>query len=186
MRHGCVPTHPVIFAVKQGNLAVLRNLLADDETLDINEQDELGNTALHYAVMREKRHIGDMCRYLLIEKKAKCNIQNKKGKAPYLLYPDSDCLTSCLEGETQTGGGQSDNRMTSLHYAVQYADVEGVCSLLLDSITDESKRDRWGMTARARAGSRLIHWKKKSNQQMISRMKKIVAMLDNPNHSCRS
>ena len=96
LMHGCVPTHPVIFAVKQGNLAVLKNLLADDKKLNIDEQDELGNTALHYAVMREKRHGGDMCQYLL-DKKAKCYIQNKRGTTPYSLYPESKCLNKNIK-----------------------------------------------------------------------------------------
>ena len=95
--YGCVPSHPVIFAVKQGRLAVLENLLDDDETVNINERDELGNTPLHYAVMHEKRHGGGrLCQYLL-EKEARCNILNKEGSTPYTLYPKSKCLNQSKE-----------------------------------------------------------------------------------------
>ena len=49
---GCRPKYPVIFAAKQGRLAVLLHLDS------INVQDEFGNTALHYMAANEG-HVDD-------------------------------------------------------------------------------------------------------------------------------
>ena len=59
----------------------------------INEQDKLGNTALHYAVLREAGHaIDDMCK-LLLAKGADTSIKNNEGKtAKDLAVANSKCF----------------------------------------------------------------------------------------------
>lgn len=91
LAHGCVPLYPLIFSVKQGKLRVLKNILSEDCKTDINEQDESGNTPLHYAVMREERHSGDICHYL-INNGADHTLRNNQKQTPYDLFPSSDCL----------------------------------------------------------------------------------------------
>ena len=53
---GCRPRYPLIFAVKQGNLATVTSLLRDDSSIDHGQKDNLGNTALHHAAKRVRGH----------------------------------------------------------------------------------------------------------------------------------
>ena len=48
---GCIPKHPLIFEVKYGNPFLTNIFLRQDRTVDVNEQDENGLTALHYGVL---------------------------------------------------------------------------------------------------------------------------------------
>ena len=48
---GCIPKHPLIFEVKYGNPFLTRIFLSNDQTVNVNEQDENGLTALHYGVL---------------------------------------------------------------------------------------------------------------------------------------
>ena len=75
---GCVPQYPFIFAVKQNNFKVADRMLSDDPTININEQDGLGNTALHYAANAEKMHGGLLYHYL-VSRGADANIKNNSG-----------------------------------------------------------------------------------------------------------
>ena len=47
---GCVPKYPLLFEIKQGHEVFARDILKDDENIDVNAQDDTGSTALHYAV----------------------------------------------------------------------------------------------------------------------------------------
>lgn len=76
---GCVPRYPLIFAVKQNNFSAIRRLLEHDDTIDIDEQDDLGNTALHYAAYSQTLH-GDTFYKFLVNRGAKENIPNKDEK----------------------------------------------------------------------------------------------------------
>ena len=80
---GCTPRYPLIFAVKQHNLIVIKRLL-NDQTIDVNQQDEIGNTALHYAANLQKIH-SDTIYYYLIGKGADPYIENTNGKTPHDL-----------------------------------------------------------------------------------------------------
>ena len=53
---GCRPRYPLIFAVKQGNLATVTSLLRDDRSINHGQKDSLGNTALHHAAKRVQGH----------------------------------------------------------------------------------------------------------------------------------
>ena len=48
---GCIPKHPLIFELKYGHPLTTNVFLHQDQTVDVNEQDENGLTALHYAVL---------------------------------------------------------------------------------------------------------------------------------------
>lgn len=68
------------------------------------------------------------------------------------------------------------NGMTYLHFAIQHAQVESTCLLLLHRTIDESIKDTWNITPRQRALSRLRFWQRKGNQQMVDKMKKIMSV----------
>ena len=68
------------------------------------------------------------------------------------------------------------NGMTYLHFAIQHAQVESVCLLLLHRSTNESIRDKWNLTPRQRANSRLRFWRSKGNQDMVNKMRKIMSV----------
>lgn len=67
---------PLKLAVTNGNIAMLKFLL--EKNVDINQKDEEGNTALHYAVLTNALQKIS----LLKQKGAKPNIANKKGDTP--------------------------------------------------------------------------------------------------------
>ena len=53
---GCKPRFPLIFAVRQGDMEAIKNLLTDDRTVSLVQKDSLGNTALHHAAKRALGH----------------------------------------------------------------------------------------------------------------------------------
>lgn len=81
---GCVPRYPLIFAVKQNNFSVVSRMLRDDPTIKINQQDELGNTALHYAANAQKMHGGVLYHYL-VNRGADTQIKNNNGDTAHDL-----------------------------------------------------------------------------------------------------
>ena len=76
---GCIPRYPLIFAVKQNNFLVVTRMLRDDPSTNVNQQDELGNTALHYAANAQKIHGGVLYHYL-ISKGANAHLKNNNGE----------------------------------------------------------------------------------------------------------
>jgi hypothetical protein len=75
------------------NVANLEVLLSTNQ-FNIDQKDDLGNTALHYAV--ESGSLGNI--KFLVDNKANINIKNNKGKLPYMMlignYPEiSNYLT---------------------------------------------------------------------------------------------
>ena len=98
---GCTPCYPVIFAVKQGHImsymrdAVVQMLAGD---VDVNAQDFMGNTALHYAALSSPIHGKDTYN-LLVEKGADKNIKNSFGDTPQDFLDNScDLGASACEG----------------------------------------------------------------------------------------
>lgn len=75
---GCIPRYPLIFAVKQNNFSVVSRMLRDDPTINLNQQDELGNTALHYAANAQKIHGGTIYHYL-VSRGANAQLKNNNG-----------------------------------------------------------------------------------------------------------
>lgn len=77
---GCFPVYPLIFVVKQGNLAALKKFMQENPDINIDAQDIYGNTALHYvaehARVTEDRNMYD---YLLTQN-ADTSIRNKTGQ----------------------------------------------------------------------------------------------------------
>ena len=54
---GCVPKDPLIFEIKHGIESNGIKIIRDDPELDLNAKDELGTTALHYAVLKNYRRL---------------------------------------------------------------------------------------------------------------------------------
>ena len=76
---GCAPRYPLIFAVRQNDFSIVDRLLSDDPTIDIDQQDELGNSALHYAANAQNLHGSELYDYL-INKGADSQLKNNKGE----------------------------------------------------------------------------------------------------------
>ena len=80
---GCRPKHPLIFAIKYSGYDVVNRILKNDPNIDVNEQDNKGLTALHHAVLDEKRWIV----WLLVQQE---NINplllDKQGRSPLGLW----------------------------------------------------------------------------------------------------
>ena len=77
---GCAPRYPLIFAVKQNNLYFVDRILsADSKNINLDQQDELGNSALHYAAYANKKH-GSLLYDYLIDKGANIQLKNNKGE----------------------------------------------------------------------------------------------------------
>lgn len=76
---GCVPRYPLIFATQQNNLSIVEGLLSDDPTINLDQQDELGNSALHYAASKQKMHGSELYDYL-IGKGANTQLKNNRGE----------------------------------------------------------------------------------------------------------
>ena len=73
----CEPRYPLIFEVKHGGKPNVLAILREDPNLDYNARDTIGNTALHYAVMRGQIEI---VKALLKQVGIKVNINNKNGR----------------------------------------------------------------------------------------------------------
>ena len=89
---GCLPRHPLIFAVRNGELRRAKALL-QDSSIDINTCDQYGRNALFYAEQHKLRHGGNMVE-LLQDKGAK---PNSTCPASKLLV--NDASTSIAEVE---------------------------------------------------------------------------------------
>ena len=101
---GCAPAYPLIHAVKQRNWTTVYMLLRDDKKIDINTQDKLGNTALHYAAPTSTG--SDLYLYL-IDKGADASIRNRNGDSAADLRRHSRSgtrpLTAIIAAEMRHG-----------------------------------------------------------------------------------
>jgi len=78
----------LIIATKLGRREILKKIISV-EGKDINHQDSLGNTALHYAVMLNDYYIANY----LARHQADINIKNKDGKSPINMVKEIDDST---------------------------------------------------------------------------------------------
>ena len=79
---GCRPKHILIFEVKQRRSDLALQMMDEDPTIDINEQDDGGFTALHYAVMSEQEKVVEK---LLAHKDIKPFLRDKQGRSALQL-----------------------------------------------------------------------------------------------------
>ncbi len=84
---GCAPRYPLIFMVRQLGLEAVIKFLRDDPSIDLNQQDGLGNTALHYAANLSAQH-GRELYDLLIKHGANDTIKNKSNETARELLAD--------------------------------------------------------------------------------------------------
>ena len=64
---GCVPKYPLIFEIRQGHETFALDILKDDANIDVNAQNAIGLTALHYAVRgRHTRVVETLLRHRAI------------------------------------------------------------------------------------------------------------------------
>ena len=86
---GCRPKYPFIFEIKHLCLPsrFVTDMLFEDQTIDVNERDDEGLTALHYAVMR-----GDavIVKDLLALKNIKPFLRDKRGRTALRLAQEAE------------------------------------------------------------------------------------------------
>ena len=134
---------PLIEAVKQGDLAVIRDLLEQGAAVDAPEID--GTTALHWAVHRDDDDIAA----LLIGAGADVAAANRYGVAPIALASlngSAPMLDRLLAAGADANRAQPEGE-TALMTAARTGEVEAV-RLLLDHGADVNAAEQWrGQTA---------------------------------------
>ena len=90
---GCVPKYPLIFEIRQGFEIYALRILDEDPNIDINAQNAIGYTALHYAVTGKHRQFLNR---LLNRDDINVNLKDARGKTP-LHYAVSDESVSIVE-----------------------------------------------------------------------------------------
>ncbi|XP_048244157.1 serine/threonine-protein phosphatase 6 regulatory ankyrin repeat subunit B-like [Haliotis rufescens] len=130
---------------------------------DINDQDEAGNTALHYLIHNESYHYGrkeclDHETYqLFLDNGADVHIKNKEGKTALHLAAKANCR-NCVKMLLPKSdiNAQDEHGNTALHYLHHYQSyyltkVERVCQetcqIFLDKRADVHIKNKEGKTA---------------------------------------
>lgn len=145
-RRGCSALH---WAAQNGN-AQMVGLLLDDGRIDVNAQTHRGSTALHLAA--KAGHIGAVNRLLMTDT-IDINAQNRKGRTAlwYATRQGHDQVASRLLIEEDVevnaiGTGETTERSTSLHHAVEERNLALVHQLLAKSTADPNMPDEDGRT----------------------------------------
>ncbi len=76
---GCVPKYPLIFEIRQGHEYFANLILNEDPNIDVNAQNAIGFSALHYAVTGT--HL-DFLNRLLNHRDIDVNLKDERGKTP--------------------------------------------------------------------------------------------------------
>ena len=83
----CSPKYPLIFEVNYGSVETVKQILREDPTLNLTEQDGKG-TALHHIVLRGIDEIAvalEMAEVLLLQPDTRVHIRNRNGQRPIQL-----------------------------------------------------------------------------------------------------
>ncbi len=89
---GCVPKWPLIFEIRQGHEAFANRILDEDPNIDVNAQNAIGFSALHYAA---KDNHSDFLNRLLSHRDINVNLKDERGKTP-LHYAVSNGYVSIV------------------------------------------------------------------------------------------
>lgn len=90
---GCVPKWPLIFEIRQGHEQFAIRILDEDLKIEVNAQNAIGYTALHYAVTGNH---GQFLNRLLARPEINVNLKDERWKTP-LHYAVSDGSVSIVE-----------------------------------------------------------------------------------------
>ena len=144
---GCSPVYTLIHAVKQRNWTVVQVLLRDDKSIDINAQDKLGNTALHYAAQATGNAGSDLYLYLVAQG-ADDSLRNRDGNSAADLRRQNKTtartLAASIVAELQRGA--TGYAAWLLAYAVRKHDKRIAQRALQDSRTYLGRCDQQEMT----------------------------------------
>lgn len=162
---GCLPDNPPIFAAaKHGSINLRETLYIYDDWEErrtvINQQDRLGNTALHYAAASKQRH-GDSAYLTLLGEKhydgkvmVDTTIKNKLGYTAEEIYVVEDPAPLLMSAELLVAVQESKRaenakvcRQTALRLAITSAQVAEVEELLQSDDIDINKQGDFGLTA---------------------------------------
>lgn len=145
---GCAPVYPLIHAVKQHNWTVVQELLRDDKSIDINTQDNRGNTALHYAALTTTNTKSSDLYYYLVYSGADNSIRNQKGDSAADLRQRNTTAQYTLATSivTEIQRGETAYAAWLLSYAYHNHDANIVKRVLNDSKTRINSCGRGDMT----------------------------------------
>ncbi len=132
----------LIAAVKQNDVKKLKEYL--DRAADPNLQDEIGDTALHFAA---SEGFSD-CAALLLDRAADPNLQDKNGDTALhwaVWQGHSDCAALLLDRAADPNL-QDKNGDTALHWAASKG-CSDCAALLLDRAADPNLKNKFGDTA---------------------------------------
>ena len=154
-------------AVENGDVLIVDLLLADGR-IDVNAQNRHGSTALHLAA--KAGHVGAVNR-LLMANTIDINAQNRKGHSVLwnaTRQGHGQIASRPLIGEdvevNAIGTGESTERSTSLHHAVEERNLALVHQLLTKSTADPNVPDEdgraplWWAVEGATSFSSYIFW----------------------------
>ena len=198
---GCVPSNPLLSLLKTGYpIQSIRSMVNKEPPLQqlVNKKEKIGNrlAPFHYAAMMPNNRALELFagfprvpEWNIIQY-ADINIKDRRGQTPlhYAIRAGNHKIIEYLIKDHNTRYSEEDaidlsirlpNKMTYLHWAVQFANVNTTCLLIKHRSVKNLLKDRWGLTAKQRASLRLRHWKRRDNQQMVSKMRDIFNMLNN-------
>ena len=203
---GCVPSNPLMFLVKNGYTSDTINRYLSEKSIQqlLNKKEKTGNQLypLHYlaAMPNEggwlvfRQHLILSWQHSVLLKHADLNVTDRRGQTPlhYAIKAGNTKVVSAylsanfwgskvsgkLEDSVIDENIKLPNGMTYLHFAIQHAQIQSVCLLLMYEAADQTLEDRWGLTPVERANSRVRFWRRKGNQQKVKAMKQIISLFD--------
>ena len=123
---GCVYKHPLIMEARQKHLGGMLRLFKDDSNLKINDQDKLGNTALHYIATFPLVDTVDALEKFLDYPGIDLNIRNKYGNRPLHLAASLNNQRMCqylISDRRVKVNIRNTLKYTPLHYATRFGGV---------------------------------------------------------------
>ena len=144
---GCVPLHPIIFALKHGNEGIAIKTMDQDLGLDINVRDSQDRTALDYTVIHEYKYA---LPELLWRKNIEVNAAGRDGHTALHLAAAGGYefgVEKLLAHEGIDVNPVDAEKRAPLHRAAEHGHLGVVQLLLTHKAIDVNIRDSEGQTA---------------------------------------
>ena len=144
---GCVPLHPIIFALKHGNEGIAIKTMDQDLGLDINVRDSQDRTALDYTVIHEYKYA---LPELLWRKNIEVNAAGRDGHTALHLAAFQGYelgVEKLLAHEDIDVNPVDAEKRAPLHRAAEHGHLGVVQLLLTHKAIDVNIRDSKGQTA---------------------------------------
>ncbi|XP_070563279.1 serine/threonine-protein phosphatase 6 regulatory ankyrin repeat subunit A-like [Ptychodera flava] len=133
---------PLHWAVVEGSMPCVTELLMGSKTNDLDRADKMGQTAIHYAVHLNFPEIVE----LLVDKDCDLTIKNSRGLTPLLLAACSGDQSTCellISANDKTLHDVDKMGWGALHYAAS-RNEDGLVNFFIDAGLDVDLRDERG------------------------------------------